>query len=371
MLKNITEYEIPFLPENFNLTDGHAYRKWSKEEEKIIDNVGDIFKNVNRQSQFSLEEEYITRFLTLGEQTVDFFSHKYLICTSASMAIEIAANYLRLKKLSLRLVEPCFDNIADIFKRHHIPLEPFSDEYFDSCSFIDFLESTTSDAICLVTPNNPTGKTLSKDNFLALLDYCKAKDILLILDCCFRAYLPDNYIFDQYGLLKEAGIKYIVIEDTGKTWPTVELKAPFLAVSYTLYQEIYDIYTDMILHASPFVIKLLSELVKNSIKERLAYTHHIVRTNRESLYKNIRGTILTPIEEPYMSLSWLRVNDMTGFQLKQFLDNRGIHILPGNYFYWSNHDNGSQFVRISLVRDPEIFSQAAILLGDLCRDLAK
>ena len=40
-------------------------------------------------------------------------------------------------------------------------------------------------------------------------------------------------VFDAYGLLKESGIDYVVVEDTGKTFPTVEMKAPFLVVSKT------------------------------------------------------------------------------------------------------------------------------------------
>src|SRR5437879_2559256 len=101
MLRNITQHEIPSLHEQFNLTDGHAYRSWSPEEEKIIDRVGQLFRGVNRQMQFELEKEYVTLFLALGQQTIDFDSHKYLMCTSASLAIDIIANYLRLNKFSL------------------------------------------------------------------------------------------------------------------------------------------------------------------------------------------------------------------------------------------------------------------------------
>ena len=34
------------------------------------------------------------------------------------MALEVVANYLRLKRSSMTLIEPAFDNLADIFHRH-------------------------------------------------------------------------------------------------------------------------------------------------------------------------------------------------------------------------------------------------------------
>jgi aspartate/methionine/tyrosine aminotransferase len=371
MFKNITEHEIIRLPADFNLTDGHAYRRWSPDEAKIIDKAAEHFKSINRQMQFDLEKEYVSLFLTLGKQSVNFDAHNYLLCTTASMGMEIIANYLRLNNYNLCLIEPCFDNLADICKRHNIQLESFPDEALDSADFTYLLDSVHSQAICLITPNNPTGNVLTKDNFLALINYCSRTNKLLILDCAFRAYTPEEQVFDQYDILSKSGVHYILIEDTGKTWPTAELKAPFLAVSAALYKAIYDIYTDFLLHASPFVIKLMIEFIKLSISENLSYTHYIVNVNRKALYENIYGSFLTPVEKPHSSVSWLRVNGMTGFELKQILDERGLYIIPGDYFYWSTPQKGSQFIRVALVRDPDVFSRAATLLGEICRELDK
>jgi len=37
------------------------------------------------------------------------------------------------------------------------------------------LAADTSNAICLVTPNNPTGAMLGERNFRGLLEFCKQK----------------------------------------------------------------------------------------------------------------------------------------------------------------------------------------------------
>jgi len=197
--------------------------------------------------------------------------------------LEIVANYMRLAGKTLSFIEPCFDNLADIYKRHDIPLTPFPDECLESPRISEFLANSTSSAICLVTPNNPTGTTLTQDNLAKLLKHCKERGVFLVLDTCFRAYTPHEEVYDQYGMLIDSGIDYAVIEDTGKTWPTMELKVPILAVSNSVYQPIYDIYTDFLYHVSPFSVQLMTEFIKNSIRDK-EYLHHIVRVNRNALY---------------------------------------------------------------------------------------
>jgi aspartate/methionine/tyrosine aminotransferase len=220
--KNLTGYEIETLPRAYNLTDGHAFRPWSAAEEAIIDRSTQLFKNSDRRMQVEIEREYIRDFSELGKQTWEPQALGYLVCFTASMAFEIVANYLRLNHLSVSLIEPCFDNLADIFRRHQIPLRPFPDVLLEAPqeTFERALSGIDSDAICLVTPNNPTGMMLTENNLRCVVKFCKESGKLLILDNCFRAYIPRNLVYDQYQIVLDAGIDAFLVEDTGKTWPT-------------------------------------------------------------------------------------------------------------------------------------------------------
>jgi aspartate/methionine/tyrosine aminotransferase len=277
--------------------------------------------------------------------------------------------------LTLTLIEPCFDNLADIFHRHRIPVRPVPDFVLeaDADTFQDAMIGMDSDAICLVTPNNPTGSTLKEGNLRKLVLYCKERRKLLILDNCFRAYLPRHMVHDQYRKVLDAGVDAVLVEDTGKTWPTSEIKAPFFAVTRArgLYDRIYDIYTDFLLHISPVGIKLLHEFIRLSQRDGMASVHQVVRVNREVLYDNLAGTFLTPRERPFASVAWLQIaHPLSGGELTRVLDEHGVFVLPGHHFFWHDRRKGHDFIRVALTRDADVFREAATLLGEVCRKVA-
>jgi aspartate/methionine/tyrosine aminotransferase len=166
----------------------------------------------------------------------------------------------------------------------------------------------------------------------------------------------------------------VLVEDTGKTWPTSEIKAPFFAVSRAggLFEHIYGIYTDFLLHVSPVGIKLMHEFIRLSERDDMASIHEVVRVNRQALYDNLAGTFLTPRERPFASVAWLRIeHSFSSMELKRILDEHGVFVLPGNHFFWHDRQKGDKFIRVALVRDADMFREAAVLLRDVCRKVAK
>jgi aspartate/methionine/tyrosine aminotransferase len=186
--------------------------------------------------------------------------------------------------------------------------------------------------------------------------------------------LPRQLVHDQYQLVLQADIDAILVEDTGKTWPTSEIKAPFFAVSRRrgLFDRIYNFYTDFLLHVTPVGIKLLHEFIHLSEQDDLASIQAVVRTNREALYDNLAGTFLTPCERSFASVAWLRIDhQMDCMTLKQILDEHGVFVLPGSHFFWHDRRQGDRFIRVALARDADVFGEAAGLLGEVCREIAE
>jgi aspartate/methionine/tyrosine aminotransferase len=375
MLKNLTCYEIDSLPHTYNLTDGHVFRRWSGAEEAIINRSAQLFKSATRRNQAGIERGYIRDFSLLAKQTWDEQELGYLTCFTASMAFEIVANYLRLNDLSLALIEPCFDNLADIFQRHRIPLRPIPDEVLEAPggAFARALDEVDVDAVCLVTPNNPTGRTLTEDNLHQLVQFCKHQWKFLILDNCFRADLPRKVVHDQYRIVLNAGIDAVLVEDTGKTWPSSEIKAPFFAVTRArgLFTQIYDIDTDFLLHVSPVGVRLVHEFIHLSQQDDLASVHATVRVNRAALYENLEGTFLTPCEHPVRQCGLAPDRSPKQWPATQGGARRTRRVrAAGDHFFWHDRSKGDRFIRVALPRDADVFREAATLLGDACRAAA-
>lgn len=373
MLRTLTDLEVAALGQEYNLADGHAYRSWTAAEEELVGDLASRFRQVDRRQLADLEDAYFRTFFGLSRQTLDGTQFERFACFTASSGIELIANHLRLEGLSVALIEPCFDNVKDILRRHGVPLTVFPDAmlHADADILEAFLAGLGSDVLFLVSPNNPTGSVLGQGNFARILEHCARRGVTLVLDTCFRFYLAPDDVFDQYRMLIDSGINWIVIEDTGKTWPTLEIKAPFISVSRGLAGAMARINSDFLLHVSPFALALLTDFLRVSAADDCRAIRELVSLNRAVLNTALQPTILQPVTdgdgEPFMSLAWLKIRGhLTAGQLTRILGDGGVHVLPGNQFFWSDARLGDSYIRVALTRDPSMFAQAADRLADLC-----
>ena len=365
-MANLTEDEILALPMQFNLTDGHAYRGWSSQESALIDRISGIFHSVDRRDRVTIEQSYLRTFFTAAGQSFrpDQFEHH--LCFTASMALEAIANLVRARGLTVALVEPCFDNLYDILKRHGVRPERVSEELMclTGSALAERLKTIHSDVLMLVSPNNPTGAILKKEALVQIIEFCRLNGRILVLDATFRFYLPPSDVYDQYAMLADSGVDCILVEDTGKTWPTLELKAPFFSVSIGLASQIAHIYSDFVLHVSPVSVALLEQFIGLGT----AYVREVVAVNRLSLRDAIQGAELVATSAPFMSVEWLRItDDATSDQWRSRLANAGVHVLAGHRFFWSQPEVGDKYLRVALVRDPSMFREAADRISECLR----
>ncbi len=369
--RNLTEYEALGLSETFNLADGHAHQEQSRTQREIISNLTDLFYEAENYRQDALEAEFKQAFFALTQQISVQDGSLALLSYSASVATEILANYLRRQNLSVALIHPTFDNIASILIREGIPVEPLDQDRLTSDTLDEYLETIKSDAIFLVCPNNPTGWVPSRAQFDQIVEHCKRHSKFLIFDFCFRLFTP-TMLWDQYRLLLDADIDFLGIEDTGKAWPTLDLKISITVCNKRIFRDIHELHADVLLNVSPFTIKLLLKYIEDSKVNGIdATVRHITETNREILREGIRGTILTPVGVPTIGVEWLSINSsLTATELWDQLRRRGIYILPGRYFFWANPDMGNKNVRIALMRPFAMFRDAVKRLTPALLDIA-
>ncbi|AUB62917.1 aspartate/tyrosine/aromatic aminotransferase [Bacillus thuringiensis] len=364
---NLTRYEEIGLNQDYNLADGHAHQGQSETQKSIISELSTIFYESELTKQKVLEKEFQYEFYKLAGQHSAIDHPRTMLCYSASLSTDLIATYLQKKNMTVSLLQPCFDNLATILKRRNVELSPVSEDAFSSINLETTLDNITTDALFLTLPNNPTGFMLTQGELETVIKYCKKNNKLLIIDCTFRFYHPDSF-WDQYKMLEDLGVSYFVVEDTGKTFPTQDLKCSILAASEDLYEDILELHNDILLNVSPFILNLLIKYMKDMSKEGFQSTlWDIINTNRKYLRKVLENSILVPYNsDTIISVEWLQIvnDDVNSLDLLEEMRNFGLGVLPGDHFYWNNPEIGERYIRIALARNPEMFKASCDVLAE-------
>ena len=360
---NLTSYEMRAISGRYNFADGHARYRSPLSPEQFLHMLSDFTKDGH--NQLINEAAFHVAFFALAGQNQAANPQNCLYCPSASVSIELVANYLRIRGMTVALIEPVFDNLADILRRHNIPLVPIADSLLGR-GLSEVITTIDADAIFLVLPNNPTGSTISSVDFENIVHLCAAHDKLLILDFSFRFFCPAFRTWNQYAVLFDSRVRFISIEDTGKTWSTSELKvSPILSDDFT-HQAILSIYSDLFIAHSPFVLSVVEKVIRDTIDNSLENTIlSIVDANRQLLRQSIPSELMIPRTTNFSSVEWLQVvNGMTDLEWEHKLRQYEVYVLPGRKFFWSNHKSAYYFIRIALMRDPDVFKYGVERLQD-------
>jgi aspartate/methionine/tyrosine aminotransferase len=375
---DLTQHEILGLTKAFNLSDAHTHQGQSYTQHSIVEKLPALWYRAERSQQSESERAFVDAFCRLHNQPTALSKNRALLSYSASVSTVIAGMYLRKRRLSVTLIEPCFDNLHDVLHNTGVPIMPIDERCFEDVSRIysNLEQRVRSDALFLVDPNNPTGFSLlqhGRDGFEEVIRFCSDHDKILLLDFCFAAFaLADPAIerFDVYSLLEASGVTYIAIEDTGKTWPVQDAKCAILMASDDIWSDIYNIHTSVLLNVSPFVLQLLQAYIEDSIDDGLASVRDVFVANREAVTNALAGSILE-YQAPTVDISvaWLKINHDTlwATRLHAELVDIGVAVLPGTGFFWSTPSRGQDYLRIALARDPQMFACAVSQLRDALR----
>ncbi|MFF4415296.1 aminotransferase class I/II-fold pyridoxal phosphate-dependent enzyme [Streptosporangium sp. NPDC001559] len=277
--------------------------------------------------------------------------------------------FLKQQRMAVTLIEPCFDNLHDVLGNLGVPLYPIDESalYDPDCIYEELRRRVRTEALFLVDPNNPTGFSLLKHGrrgFEEVVRFCRDHDKLLLIDFCFASFTlfdPALTRFDVYELLENSGVRYLAIEDTGKTWPVQDAKCALLTPSDDIKEAVYNIHTSVLLNVSPFVLNMLTEYVEDSAGDELFSVRDVLTRNREAARGTLHGSALRYLEPVVKSsVAWFHIDHphLTATDLHRLLVAEGVYVLPGRYFYWSQPSKGESYVRIALARTPEMFADA-------------
>jgi len=273
--------------------------------------------------------------------------------------MEILSRSLATKISSVALVHPTFDNIADILKGCGLRLTPLAEDSLHAEDLPDDLLSSVG-CVFVTTPNNPTGRVMARERLKRLAEQCAEHDVVLALDTSFRGFDPRAH-YDHYEVLKASGCRWIVIEDTGKLWPTLDLKVGLLVPSENIGLPVHKIYSDILLGVSPLILAMVRRFAEDGEAGGLADLHRFIAANRAMVRTELAGLpgVGFPDPDSVASVERVRVgNGLTGTQVWSLLREHNVFALPCRQFHWADPTQGEDTLRIALARSAEPLSRS-------------
>jgi aspartate/methionine/tyrosine aminotransferase len=369
-VSNLTTMEIDALSDvdgGLNLTDGHARLRLTSQQAAIIERVPDMFAEASSRAFPAIEYEAHAAFMrALGQHSAPVGTGRIMSCYSSTLATDIVARALPVGT-QVAVLHPTFDNIADLLVTRGLSLVPFPEAALLGMSW----PVPPVRAIVVTHPNNPTGLVTPREHLRLLAEHAARHGQTVIIDASFRGQVRDAQ-YDTYQVLEAAGADWIVIEDTGKLWPTHELKLGLLAFSERTALPIDRAFSESLLAASPVVLQLVKQFAEDWEDGGYERSRALLDRNRD-VVRQAAESVGLALADPDSQISVARIDlgrdGPDSAVLHKELLARGLHVLPCAPFYWADPDRGLRYIRVSLARPYEVVSAAARTLADAYRHL--
>lgn len=356
---NLTQFESMALNSSLNVADGHARQELTSGQSKIIGQLPILFAETLERPVSEIEREAHGAYLgMLGQHSYPADEGRVLSCYSSSVAMEIFARSLATETDTIALIHPTFDNIPDILRGVGLRLVPLEEDVLHAGDLPDTLLAEVG-CVFVTTPNNPTGKVVPEERLRRLAEQCAEHDVVLTLDTSFRGFDPDAH-YDHYAVLDASGCRWVVIEDTGKLWPTQELKVGLLVRSADVRLPIAKIHSDILLGVSPLILAMVKRFAEDGADGGLADLHRFIAGNRALMRDGLAGVPGVGFVDPdsRVSVERVHVGDRSGLDVWSALCAANVFVLPCQQFHWARPDEGDRTLRIALSRSSSALSGA-------------
>ena len=374
----LTDYEQLSLPLSYDLANGHAYHEFGPNFGDVIGNLQNIWATGANTSVTDLERDFRLSFASLIGSKGLLNYEEVMISPTASNSIDIVGAYLARKNVETILLEPTFDNLALLFSRRGAAIRPMQEHLLVHALCSGSLDTLfdrypTAGAIFVVNPNNPTGQTIDTKEFQLLCDTCAQRGLIMIIDNTFRLY--NRAPFDDYAILHDSGVSFISIEDTGKTWPTQDLKLSMMVSSSDHVLGLGELYRELYLCPSLFALALFQQIFERTERSGLsASLWNLVDSRRKKLRQVLEGSNLLPQSSGRWSplpVEWLKIDRLgrTDLDICHELSKLDLGVLPGRHFFWSTVRSApaTGYVRISLLKPDAEFEGGLKILAEHAR----
>lgn len=349
-----------------NVAEGYPRFAPTASQQAIVDAYPQLHAEAYRTPYPVLESRaHAAFFRALGQRTAPVGSGRILSFYSSTVATDVVAGTLARVAKRVALVNPIIDCIPALLRHRGLELVAVSERQLAGPDPLAGLGDV--DAVLTASPNNPTGALLGASALRRLADACAERGIVLVIDSCFRTF-DTRTQFDNYQVLDASGCEYVVIEDTGKLWPTGGVKLGFLVYSARNRLAIADVAADILLIAPPFSVAVVEQFALDMEAGGMAVLHDRIAGNRQILREVLEGSAWAQVADGDSRVSVSRVSlprGMSGTRLWGQLLRVGVHSVPCRPFYWARPSAGERYLRVALAREPDVVRRAAQKIVEL------
>lgn len=186
--------------------------------ESIKDYKTETLSYTNSNGLLELREaisDYYKRY------NIDYNADEILITNGGSEALQLSIMSICDVGDSILMIEPFYINYATMVKSYSVNIQSVICEEDNSIPSIDklsyYVDSSTK-AILLSNPNNPTGKVYSKEEVLTLCEFAIKHDLWIISDEVYREFIYDNIEFISFADIKKISDRLILIDSVSKKY---------------------------------------------------------------------------------------------------------------------------------------------------------
>lgn len=360
----LTHFERKAFSSMLNLADGHVRRKPTSAEATVMNNLQSIYEKSLTIDPVKLESILVENHLTVCGQ-VKPKETTPLVFFSGSEALGVIGQALAVDCKTAAVVEPTFDNIPHLIYAAGVNVTPFSEDLMNSPAELENIIKKFH-ALVLTLPNNPSGITVSRETLSEIAKLCALRNTALVIDASFRAYGTDQ--FDYYEVLTSTqNLDWMVLEDSGKLWAANDLKAGILMCSTRFFPKASELFHDLILSISPFVLMLLGELAKQAGKQAVGEIIEHIQVNRRLVREGLAEHSLFEVDTTPSQLSVERLfyDDKVYPDQRVLLEqlaSKGLALTGSEGYYWAGSKH-KPFVRLALARDKSSVEHAVSVLS--------
>jgi len=357
---SLTQMQLLGVASETNVAEGYPRFAPTASQQAIIERFPQLHADASRTPYPQLEARaHAAFFHALGQRSAPIASGRILSFYASTVATDVVAGTLALAGKRVALVNPIIDCIPALMRHRGLELVPVSERRLGGPDALAGVGEI--DAVMTANPNNPTGAHIGAPALRRLADACAERNAVLVIDACFRAF-DSRTQYDTYAVLDASGCEYVVIEDTGKLWPTSGIKLGFLVFSARNRLAIADVAADILLTAPPFSVAVVEQFALDMGQGGLATLHDRIAANRNILQEALAGSTVARLADGDSRVSVSRVElprGMSGTRLWGQLLRLGVHSVPCRPFYWARPSVGERYLRVALAREPDVVRRAA------------